>query len=145
MYVLSSSCVAFSQNWKQFLLTILRHQSLLPYLYLWRWPATGPRKVILSPGFDHERLFKTMWLCQYSLVIISGFGMRSELQPVFFLAKNNLINFFTWDSRLAYSLALILFVFSRFSLIESDYILMIVSCLLFNIYLGLFLYTRIKF
>jgi len=34
--------------------------------------------------------------------------------------------------------AFILFVFSEFSLIESDYILMIVSCLLFNIYLGWF-------
>jgi hypothetical protein len=31
--------VAFSQSWKQLLFTIVRHQSLLPYLYLGRWPA----------------------------------------------------------------------------------------------------------
>jgi hypothetical protein len=39
---------------------------------------------------------------------------------------------------MAFYLGSILFVFSKFFLIESDYILMIVSCLLFNIYLGLF-------
>ncbi len=102
---------------------------------------TWPRKVILGPGFDHKGLFKLSDCVNILFWLFQVLECVWNCNLFFFVVKNNLINFFTLNSRLAYSLGSNLFVFSKFFLIESDHILMIFSCLLFNIYLGL-LYKR---